>query len=362
MMPGAILRTVLGDVDPASMGRVLPHEHLLLNAETWHAPGPHDRVVTWPPRIEDLWSVRENPMGYPENLILDNEAEAIAELELLKGTGFKTVIEVTSVGLNRNPEGLARIASSTGLNIIAGSSHYVGASLPFAALDLNVRQLSERIIQDIEQGINGTGIRAGVIGEVGLSWPLEESETRALEASVLAQRATGAAITIHSPFSEGEAEVLQEIVDLLVGWDADLDKVIMGHCDGFTQDPRFFDIGPQLGCALEFDMFGHEGFEWGVNWRQPSDHSRVEAIRTLTASGMADRILISQDITNKSGRCRYGGHGYGYIPRVIVPWLRSVGLSELDLDKILVGNPRRIFPLRRTSKLQCPDAGSLHNR
>jgi phosphotriesterase-related protein len=206
-------------------------------------------------------------------------------------------------------------------------------------------EMVECIVRDITEGIDGTEVKAGVIGEVGLSWPLDEWERRTLGASVRAMNLTGAAMTIHSPYYMGKVAVLKEICDLLVDLGADLSRVIMGHCDGFTRDPLFLEAAPELGCVIELDMFGMTGYGRESGFVYPSDEDRLKAIKGMVEAGFADRVLLSHDVGFKTTLRTYGGHGYDYVPRFIVPWLGQIGIPAEAIEQIIVGNCQRILPL-----------------
>ena len=154
---------------------------------------------------------------------LDDENTAIEEMAFFKRAGGGTLVDVTSIGIGRDPRALARVARATGLNIVMGCSYYVEENHP---PERGVEAKSEdaivdEIVEDIFEGAEGTGIGAGIIGEVGCSWPLTATERKVLRASGRAQRITGAALTVH-PGRHPEAP--GEIVEVLRGAGADLSR------------------------------------------------------------------------------------------------------------------------------------------
>lgn len=344
-----MLRTVGGDVDPSTMGATLPHEHVLIDIDSYWEPGevplPDSDDPTASPRIGDLWHWLEFPCANRGNLHMNNEADAIAELSTLEAYGIGTLVELTSIGIGRKPVGLARVSEATGVNIVAGSSYYLGAAQSDEVKSMTEDLMVEQIVNDITVGIDGTDIRAGVIGEVGLSWPIEPVEERVLAASVRAQQITGAAISIHNPYYVPGAETLREITQRIADLGADMSRVIMGHCDGFARDPKFLDIAPELGCYIEFDLFGQFGYEPDVDFTYPSDGVRIEAIIGLAKAGLADRVLLSQDVAFKTSMQTHGGHGYTYVPRTIVPWLKRRGMDDSAVHQIMVRNAQQVFPI-----------------
>src|SRR5262245_15557810 len=135
-----IIMTVKGPIPPADAGFVLSHEHLLC----------------------DLWAIVRSYDG-----ILHDEKLASDELARFKEAGGQTLVEVSSIGLGRNPEGLLRISNDTGIHVVMGSAWYREEGYPQYIYQLSVNELAQRIVRDITKGVEHSGIRAGVIGEIG---------------------------------------------------------------------------------------------------------------------------------------------------------------------------------------------------
>jgi phosphotriesterase-related protein len=127
-----------------------------------------------------------------------------------------------------------------------------------------------------------------------------------------------------------------------------MSRVILGHCDTYLNDPRFMDVVPTLSCNIQVDMFGNSGYEKGFDFTYPSDETRVEGLLELMQNGMLERLTVSQDCGLKTCLRSYGGHGYDYIPRAIVPWLIRRGAQQDWIDQVLIRNPQRLFPIPQT--------------
>lgn len=345
----AKLRTVLGDIESAEMGATLPHEHVFGDVEMYWYPGDDPRAEREPdsvPRLDNLWHWRENPCVNRGNLHMGDERDGIDEVGLLPSLGVGTLVNLSPIGMGRNAAGLRRVSEATGVHIVAGSAYYVAASWPEERRTMTEDQMVEEIVNEITVGMEGTDIRAGIVGEVGLSWPLDPLEERSLAASVRAHRLTGAALSIHNPYYVPGAGTMREIGKRLADLGADMSRVIMGHCDGFARDPQFVDVAVELGCYVELDLFGYpSGYEAEVDFVYPSDELRVDTILGLIKAGLAYRVLLSHDICFKTSRQKYGGNGYGYIHRVIVPWLRRKHAGEEALEQILVRNAQTVLPI-----------------
>jgi phosphotriesterase-related protein len=344
----AMLRTVLGDVEPSTMGATLPHEHVLVDLDQYWNPAGDPMADSDPsanPRVDNLWHWRECPCANRGNLHMNDERDAIAELKTLRDWGIGTLVEVTPIGSGRDVMGLRRVSKASGVHVVAGSSFYLASGYTAEVTQLSDSQLVDRLVRDITVGVDDTGIRAGIIGEVGLSWPLDPFEERSLAAAVRAHLLTGAAVTVHCPYYMRDVDVLQQIAQRIGDLGAEMSRVILGHCDSFVRDPRFLQVVGELGCCIELDLFGQTGYEDAVDFVYPSDEVRVEAILGMIDAGLADKLFLSHDVAFKTSMQTHGGHGYAYVHRVIIPWLKRMGASEDALDQILVRNAQRVLPI-----------------
>lgn len=344
------LRTVLGDIDPSTMGGTLPHEHVQGICDMYWYPNDDPLADADPdthPALHDLWHWKENPVANRGNMHMTDEQVSIDELSILPDLGVGTVVSLSPIGMHRNPQGLRRISQESGVNIVAGSTYYVADALTDEVKAMSEDQLAQQIVDDIEVGMEGTDIRAGIVGEVGLSWPIDPAEDRVLSASVQAHLRTGSALSIHCPYYAPGTEAMEKVAQRLAELGADMSRVILGHCDGFTRDQRFYDIAREFGCYVELDMFGYQsGYEPEVDFTYPADGDRVSAILRMVELGMADHLLLSHDNMFKTTLMTYGGHGFGYIHRVIKPWLERRGVDADTLDQILVRNAQTVLPIR----------------
>jgi phosphotriesterase-related protein len=296
-----------------------------------------------PLTLENLGWNRANRFKNVDNMQLTDEPTAIKEALLYKIAGGNTIVEVSSIGLSRDPQGLARISRATGLNIVMGSAYYIGASHSQELKKLSVEEIAEGIVRDIKVGVGETGIKAGIIGEIGCSLPLEDSERKVLRAGALAQQKTGAPVTIHPSFSD---DLVLEIVEILEDAGGDLNHTIVCHNDlfGFSLETRLKIA--KSGCYLEYDNFGHTGYPHLLQGRLVglvSDLERLRGISELIDEGFIDQILISHDICFKDCLSAYGGYGYAHIINNLLPIMRHRGFTAEQINSILVENPKRVL-------------------
>ena len=349
------IRTVCGDISPDELGITLTHEHLLVDMSCRRVM-PKDpylcRIADMPVTCSIVGDLQRYPMISKDSLRLTDMNVAIEELEYFKAAGGKSLVDQTCSWIGGDPVALRKISQSTGINIIATSS-YFSPVLPEDIDDLNIDQLARRLVTEITEGFEGTDIRAGIIGEVGTSWPITPDEIKTLRAACQAQLRTGAALSIH-PFPWGQTTRSEgdwtfpsalELLDLIEGEGVDLGRVVICHLD-HNVDVDFHKSVAARGAYVEYDRCGIE--RYGGNLEEairmfPRDADRVRGIVELIAAGYVSQILLSQDVCMKIEQKKFGGPGYGHILRHMVPMMRLLGGSQEDIDTILVENPKRML-------------------
>ena len=203
-------------------------------------------------------------------------------------------------------------------------------------------EIVEEIVSEILVGFENTGIRAGIIGEIGCSSPLQEREKKSLRAAARAQQRSGAGITIHPGRHESSP---MEIIRILEAAGADPSRVIMGHIDRTGYLPATVREFAKTGCYIEYDLFGSNPFyplRFGV-FKRPCDRERIEQIKDLIDDGYLNRILLSQDVCLKTKLVKYGGTGYGHILCNILPQMRAREITDVQIHTMMVENPRRLL-------------------
>ena len=189
------IQTVLGIIEPDELGITLPHEHLVSDGSAWfteQTTASNKDISHRPVSLDILWWIRYHLYQNLDDVLMRDEQEAIREAMHFKVAGGNSIVEMSNIGLGRDPEALARVSRATGLNIIMGSGYYIAASFGPEMDDKTEEQITEEIVRDITEGAGNTGIHAGLIGEIGTSWPITNNEMKSLRAAARAQKITGA--------------------------------------------------------------------------------------------------------------------------------------------------------------------------
>jgi len=337
-------QTVTGPVRPEELGPTSTHEHLLIDFTCMFNPPAEasERFKAFQPlSLENLAWASYDPFRNLDNLLLLDEETAIHEAALYKRAGGGTIVDVTTIGIGRDPAALARISRATGVKIVTGAGYYVDAAHPEGMDDKTDQDIAEEMIADITTGVGDTQVKAGIIGELGCTWPLTDNEYKVLRAGARAQRETGAAILIHPGRNE---EAPAEILDVLAEAGADLGRVVIGHLERTIPDVEAVIELAERGCYLEYDLFGWETSYYPLSHvDMPNDAQRIGYVIKLIEAGLGERVLIAQDICFNHRLTKYGGLGYGHILTNIVPRMREKGITDEDLHTILVDNPARIL-------------------
>jgi predicted metal-dependent phosphotriesterase family hydrolase len=297
---GAEIMTVLGPIPTERMGITLMHEHLFI----------------------DLCRVTRDPDHW-----LNDYALTVKEVRRFSDAGGATLVDVTNRDLGRDPLGLRRVATETGLNIVMGCGWYREPFYRQEIYEKTTNQVAEDIVREIEKGIGDTGVRPGIIGEIGCDRNyISPAEERSFRAAARAHKQTGLAISTHVVRCPAGLDQL----NLLEEEGIDLRRVIIGHCCTYP-DPEYHEAVARRGAYVEFDTI-RSSAEWDIT-------ARVGYVMLLVKKGYLKQILLSHDVCMKSHLHTYGGNGYDYALKDFVPRLLRAGLSQEQIHTLLVENP-----------------------
>lgn len=289
--------------------------------------------------MASIADVRWHAFSFLDNLVLDDQEEAVAELKAFRAAGGDLVVDLTSSGLNPDPKAVTRIAQAAGVRVVLGAGWYVHASHEPWVCRADVEELAAWFDRQATDGIAETGIRPGVFGEIGMSAPPESCERRVLRAS--ARVAARYDMSVHIHVDNAGAFGPQHVKDC-VAEGLPADRVVCGHMDE-RLDPDYHGEILDLGANLAFDTFGSD-LRFSGLFTHPSDGERMRHVSAVLRAGHGDRILLGHDVFVKAHLHAFGGNGYDHLLARVGPALRTdFGLTDDEIDQLMVKNPRRLL-------------------
>ncbi|MCI4010856.1 phosphotriesterase-related protein [Brevibacterium sp. ZH18] len=317
----AEVQTVTGTIDSSRLGKTLVHEHVFVLSEEMRQ------------NYDSTWDEEEKI------------ADAVTKLNDLKDAGIDTIFDPTVVGLGRFIPRVQKVAEQTDLTIVVATGLYTYTDLPHrfdvrgpGLLIDEPEPLVGLFVSDIEDGIAGTGVKAAflkcAIEAPGLTTGVE----RAMRAVGQASAQTGAPITVHTNPHTESGLVAQQV---LKEEGADLSKVVMGH-SGDSTDLDYLMKLADNGSFLGMDRFGLDVY-------LPTD-KRIDTIVELVRRGYAEKITLAHDAScyidylsqEEKTQIQPNWH-FRHISDDVIPTLLERGVTEDDIDTMLVKNPRRYF-------------------
>lgn len=341
------LNTVTGTITKDEAGRILPHEHLFIDL-THEAVEPkteeEKKLFYSDIEMETLGILRRNPYIVRTNLILDNVDHAVSEAAYLEKLGCNLLVDVTTVGLSRDFKKLKEFCEKSNLQVIAGTGLFVHDALPEKYENMSAEEIAAWMIDEIENGDSETGIKPGVIGEIGTSEVIYPIERTSLIAAAIASVKTGLPIFLHT-YSWSRAGL--EAIDILMENGVPAQNICICHLD-VTFDDEYIYEALSRGVYLEFDNLGKEFYfeeQDGAFSGGPfeTDVARVHKISEIIEKGYGNRLLLTNDLCLKASLHRYGGWGYDHIFCNIIPMMRMEGISKENISLIIDENPKRFL-------------------
>lgn len=351
--------TVDGRISPEELGTTITHEHVFVDfAEPWFVEPDsayERRLANEPVSMENLWYIRSKGMRHKDNLRLESMELAIEEFEKYRRAGGDTVVDVTPKGIGGDPESVRGVGRSTGVQFIQGTAYYIRDVHPERVDNASLEELEEEFVSDVREGIDDTTVRAGIIGEIGLSGHIHEQEEKVLRAGARAAARTGAPLSIHPPGRTPDSQQNRtyptsrwclEVLDIVEETGLPTERVIMDHMDRTLYENLEYQFElAERGPYLEYDLWGTHIYLEHFQDAYPPDTWRVEAVAELVAEGYTDQLLFSHDNGGKSAMTKFGGVGYAHIPDTVVSMLLNLTeeVKQNDIEQILIDNPKDIL-------------------
>ena len=315
----AIINSVLGPMDTADMGFTLSHEHVLVSSAG----------------IQQI---------YPEFIDRDGTiARGIADLKAAHAEGLRTIIDVTTIDLGRDIRMLEEVSRGSGVNIICATGTW--RDIPRVFWTATPDDIAPLYIREIQQGIENTGIKAGVIKVANDMGGVTPEGEIILRAAARAHKATGVPISTHTwaPERVGEQQVA-----VFEDEGIDLNRVYVGHSND-TDDLDYLIGLLEKGVWIGLDRY--PGRPEVLDWE-----ARTQTAYRLIEAGYAHRIMLGHDWSvallialreARKARDEANPDGYLFITRRVLPRLSELGASDDDIYKVMIDNPRRFFEGRQ---------------
>jgi predicted metal-dependent phosphotriesterase family hydrolase len=300
----ASIMTVQGEVPADSAGPTLMHEHIFT-----------DMLAPYGENFTDLRDLNV----------------ACSEVARFTRAGGGTIVDVTSRGLGRDPRQLRHVSQQTGAKIVMGCSYYLEPAYPAEVLRTPIHRLRDLLLREIEEGVDDTGIRPGIIGEIAIQrYEITPAFERVLRAAARASRVSGLAISLH----DHTEQMAPAMIDILTDEHVPMDRVCLGH-QGNRDQMDYLRAIADHGAYIQIDHVGREFLQL--------DQERARVIAMLVREGYGQQILLSHDVCTRRDLAKFGGPGYDHILCRFVPLLEQSGLSPEQIRTILVDNPRRVL-------------------
>lgn len=317
------IQTANGETTTEKLGRTLMHEHLVIGY-----PGAESHTIRPGPDAQERFRI------------------CVDKVEQLKALGYSSMVDPCPSDLGRDPELAAKVGQATGFQIVIATGLYKQSEGAYAYWHFRgnfgsqVDEMAETFIRDLTDGIGSTGIRAGIIKVASGPGQITDYEKTVLHAAAKASLATGAPITTHT--DQGTMGDRQQ--QILVGHGVPANRIVIGHSCG-TDDHAYHMGIARGGSYLGFDRFGIDALF--------PDAKRVASLIKLIRAGAGDRVVVSHDSVwcwkgepiPRERMSAFAADAFDptFFSRKIVPRLREEGISEDQIEALLVANPRRYF-------------------
>lgn len=318
----AVIETAGGAISSSQLGRTLMHEHVFLRTSELHENYP------------ELWGADEPHVD-----------EAVRRLDELKQAGFDSIVDLTVLGLGRYLPRIRTVAERTRVNILVATGVYTYGDVPFCfsargpGTELGGPEpMTELFVREIRHGVSDTGIKPAILKCATDEPGLRPGVVRVLRAVAQAHRETGVPISTHTHAATRRGLEQQEI---FAEEGVDLSRVIIGH-SGDTTDLGYLEELIGNGSYVGMDRFG---LDMIVNFE-----NRVATVVALCERGHADRVVLSHDASCHTDEAtpeqiaevapRYH---YRHIAEDVLPALRARGVTDEQIDQMVLHEPRDIF-------------------
>jgi phosphotriesterase-related protein len=317
----ATVNSVLGPLDSSKLGFTLSHEHVVVTSAGIHH--------VYPELIDREWTVRE----------------ATTQLKQAYNEGIRTIVDLTTLDLGRDIRLLEQVSRDSGVQIICATGTWLDIPRSFCCATPDM--VAALYIREITQGVEQTGIKAGIIKVANDKGGVTPEGEIILRAAARAHKATGVPISTHTYAPE---RVGEQQIHIFEDEGVDLNGVYIGHCDD-TTDTKYLTGLLRRGAWVGLDRYPGGDIRGSLDWQ-----ARTKTVKKLIDAGYGHRIMLGHDravnmtiISRKDmdARRKHNPDGYLFITRKVVPRLKELGVSQETIDDIMILNPRHYFENKR---------------
>ena len=320
MSSKGIIRTVLGDIPAEPWGITNAHAHLVGKAD-----------ATKPPF--DSTDQAELVMTLNDSL---------PELQEFGDAGGFCLVDLTPMGLGRDPEALVRASEETGVHVVMGTGIYHEPFHPDAIADLDDVAIAELLVKEVTEGVGDTGIRAGIIGEQGTyTGPMTDREAAVFRASAMAAVETGVAITTHTYLGRNALDQ----IDVLTSQGLDPDRIVIGHLDDTEPDLDLIREIINRGAWAQFDTIGYEYYTETLGVQMATDVVRAGKLRQLAEEELTDHVILGSDFGMQRHLQSRGGPGLVVMAEGFWTTAIDEGVPTEVLDQCMIANAATVLAM-----------------
>ncbi len=334
-----MINTVLGQISRDQLGVTSSHEHIFIDMRNCvDVTGNEPPCFTKKMDVTLREKIFDDPYAVLDNALLDEVDKAVFEIDYFKAHGGQTIIDCTPDEIGRDVNKLKEVSSRTGVNIVLGCGHYYHKAHFPTVKTATVKDLADEMRKDILVGIQGSSVKAGIIGEIGTSAVMSPDEKKVLKAAGIVGAETGKAIHVHTDlYTENGFEV----IDILTAEGVKPNKICIDHVDVWLR-PDYIKALLDRGAYIEFDNFGKE-FYVNEKRRFAYDLERIRLLKHLIDLGYKKQILVCNDICLKSMWVSYGGQGYAHILRTVKNMAKENGIDDKTYMELLTDNVKNFI-------------------
>ena len=318
------VETVRGPVDVTELGTSLMHEHIL---------------VLQPEALQNYGHVWGASYWDEEAGV----ADAIDKLRAVRAAGIRTLVDPTAPGLGRCIPRIQRINAEVDLNILVATGVYAFLELPNFLHYRSPEAIAELFVREIREGIDDTGVKAAFVKCAVEEHGLVGDIPRILDAVAITALETDAPVMVHTNASAATGVTALEA---LTARGIDPTRIVVAHA-GDSNDLDYLRTIADTGAVLGFDRFNIPHFN--------PDADRIRTLLALLSEGYGDRIHLSHDaacfMDFMVGDPNFADErpDYLHISKNVLPVLLEQGVTQAQIDEMMVENPRRYFEASRVS-------------